>query len=223
MTSTFDVEQFLSTLAMSYKMTLVIPEEKTSVVIPRTCSSSCSSCSKKTSKAKLTITIQQQVVVKPGTIDATEFFTAIKKAGKRPNIVGVLLYTTEQCQRQDEREAIQAYVGWDKNLAHGTNLDKARTTAKSYLKAEETSSKEYSRSSKPTFNGYVAGMPNVQKRLLNNLIGRISKGLDDLLEHKTIATDNSVPDEIRSYHAKMVMLENERIQQLNNDIQNLGF
>jgi hypothetical protein len=227
MTSTFDVEQFLSTLVMSYKTSLVISEEKISIVIPGTAATIASlSYSKKTKKAELVIVTQQQVVVKPGTIDATEFFTAIKKAGRRPNVIGVLLYTTEQCQRQDEQEAIQAYIGYDNNLAHGTNLDNARTTANSNLKVKKVNlpqDKEYSRSSKPIFDGYVAGMPNKQKKLLNNLIGRVSKGLDDLLEYEIIVANDSISERTRSYNATMVELEKERVQQLNNDIRSLVF
>jgi hypothetical protein len=224
--STFDIDGFLSTIAMSYAITVPsATPEKTSVVIPSP---------KKAGKVKRTVksteasvrtaaSIVAEPVVKPGTIDAVGFFDAVKKAGRRPNPVGVFLYTTEQEQRQDERNAIQAYIGWNKNLPHGTNLDGARTAANCELKTGSFQRKEYCRSSKPTFDGYVAGMPNEQKKQLSNLTGRVSKSIQDLVEHESIMNNESLPQGTRDHHSAMAKLEEERIQQLNDDIHNFGF
>ena len=156
--STFDIDSFLSTLAMGYAITVPSSEEEKTcvVVIPST--------PKKTYTKKVkvvaaestssTTNVVVEPVVQPGTIDATEFFSLIKKAGRRPNVAGVLLYTTEQTQRQDERYAVEAYIGWDKKQVHGTNLDNARTAANRELKAGSLKGKEYCRSSKPSPDGY---------------------------------------------------------------------
>ena len=222
--STFDIDSFLSTLAMSYAITAPSSDEKTCVVIP----------TKKayTRKVKMTVVAEPIVaevspvvkpVVQPGTVDATEFFALLKKAGRRPNTVGVLLYTTEHTQRQDERYAIEAYIGWDHKLLHGTNLDNARTAANRELRVGSLTGKEYCRSSKPSLDGYVAGIPDGQKERLDNLMGRISRALDEVLEHESIANDEDLPQGTREHHSRMAKLENERILQLNGDIRNLGF
>jgi hypothetical protein len=228
-TTSFDVDMFLSTLTMSYAIEQQSLAEQEAVVIPgtpETIASLPKNKKEKTSKKESApiVAAAPIVVVQPGTIDAKGFFGAIKAAGKRPNAKGVPTFTNDIIQRQDEHDAVQAYIGWDNKLPHGTNLDKARTEANRSLRnvfRKEYS--EYSRSSKPTLTGYVAGMPNETKRRFENLQGRLSKALDDLMEHEAIVNDESLPAGTRQHHTAMVALEKERIQSINIDLRKMGF
>jgi hypothetical protein len=218
----FDIDMFLAGLSLSYNVdSSSFPKEDKSIIAPKKRGAR---ATKKTEKAEVLPSSAPKHAhsgPKPGSINAKEFFAAINKAGKRQDDCGTMVYVSDQVKREDERFTVQSYIGWDTQLSHGTNLDRAR------LRAQQETSKvvprQYSRTLRPTFQGYVAGMPNETRKRLADLSGRLNKALDDLLLYEAASQDEDLPEDTRSHHAAMAKLEQERIDTINYDLRKLGF
>ena len=215
-----DFEQVVSNLTSSYMLSDNL-QEKEPVIIPGTEETIASLPKVRELSNEEPKKVIPVVVIPVGSIDAKGFFDALKSAGKRPNAKGVPMFTNIATQRQDERDAVQAYIGWNSRLPHGTNLDKARTQANSELRSYV--GKEYSRSSKPTIAGYVAGMPNETRKRVENLQGRLNKAIDDFSQYEAISKDESQPRGTRQHNMGLAAVERDRIRSINNDLRQMGF
>lgn len=129
--------------------------------------------------------------VKKGSINGKQFIEAIKNAGKRmtdkinemTGEVNRISIFQHSLQREDVVNAIHAYIGYDSRQNFGEQEARARQSA--LREIHPVKAEEYKRCAiKPTIAGYVAGMPNAEKRLADNIQAKVALTIDELKNEK---------------------------------------
>ncbi len=112
-------------------------------------------------------------------VNASVFFDLLAKSGKRivtrkidGALVQVLLYRSDEDRVNDEKEAIRRYTGeYDLLDAHGSQLDRAKNRAKFERMKVNVGMWNHAHGH-PSVGGWVAGLPDEQKKNLDDLEGR---------------------------------------------------
>lgn len=152
---------------------------------------------------------------KPGTLDASGFWTALKNAGMRRHPETGKLLRHPTLILSDEKLAICAYVGYEWASPHGAQLEKARLRARFDLKPEKA--KEHRRGVAPTIAGFVAGMPNLVDGHIANLLGREQQSLDLALGYERAEAEAQSEHDKLILHGK-ALVERERLHVIRQDL-----
>lgn len=144
-------------------------------------------------------------VPEKGSLTAREFLRAMNRTNDRNDMI----------------RAIAGYVGYDPAKEFGEQEYWARNQAKkelSPIKEEKTppSGKRVSQ----TIRGYVAGMPNLREKKLNDLQGRLNLARSMAEEHRTLAKQ-ALSDSERGYQETLAKVEEERAIAIQREINSL--
>lgn len=212
MSNTNILDSIVSSLVSSYN----VPEKQVLVRVERaprkTRTVKAESAPKVTSHKIPLATIP---VAAKGTLDAAGFLLAIRNAGKivRSNEAGIPIHLTDAAkERQDQIQAIAAFVGYDFGGAHGTQLDVARQKARFALKPAGDSKVS------ATVRGFVSGMPNGTEKAVRDLQGRIRVATETMLDHEKTAGQFAEGTTEYVSHMAMATVESERIAHMRKDL-----
>lgn len=150
-----------------------------------------------------------------GSLDAEGFMMAIRNAGKvqRSNENGILMTITDPTkERQDQIQAIAAFVGYDFGGAHGTQLDSARQRARFTLQPARDSKV------RATVRGFVAGIPNGTEKAVRDLQARIRVATETMLDHEKEAVKFAEDTAEYATHMALATVESERIAHMRKDL-----
>lgn len=157
-----------------------------------------------------------------GMIDAPQFIAAMHDAGKVPKVLdnGTTLRVPSGDpikRRDDERSAIAAFIGYDPRLPHGVQVANATRRAQYQIKPSMGSDRKVC---DPTLSGFVAGMPNDVRRMVDDLQGREALAAEAMAGFDHSARNVTDPA-IRTLHEGLSMLESERIASIRADLAKL--
>lgn len=145
------------------------------------------------------------VMPEPGSLEAKGFLLMMRNA-----------------KTQGERiMAIQAYCGYDSREAYGNQEMVATMRAKRELKPIDTTGPTMveKRQAARSAAGYVAGMPDNQRRIVLDLLARERAAAEKRDEHVKIARRNkSLSWEERKLNIGLARLENERLASIRADL-----
>lgn len=167
------------------------------------------------------------LTVKPGTIDAVAFIAAMRDAGN----VGKTLESGKVLRvssgdpikrRDDERNAIQAFVGYS-NEVHGVQVANATRKAQFDLRPSLGRDK---RKADPTIRGYVAGAnsPEVElRKQIDDLAAREVKAAEAMADLTRQAEEcDAAGDESGALLARgLFAMEIERVEVIRRDLEAL--
>jgi hypothetical protein len=142
------------------------------------------------------------------TLDAKGFLQAMLNAGRRTSEHGVR-FTDQREVRNDQIQAIHAYIGYDPSANFGAQEVAARAKANRELSGKPIvlgPSREEQRAASRSAAGFVAGMPLPSQRLLANLQARETAAVDALIAAKS--------DEERTLHESVLKQVRQAIDQL---------
>lgn len=154
-------------------------------------------------------------VAAKGTLDAMGFMMALRNAGKvqRSNESGILMTITDpKKEKEDQIQAIAAFVGYDFGGAHGTQLDSARQRARFTLQPAKGSKVA------ATVRGFVAGMPNGTEKAVRDLQARIRVATETMLDHEKTASKFAEDTAEYATHMALATVESERIAHMRKDL-----
>lgn len=155
-----------------------------------------------------------------GTIDAATFLKSLPSCGKRPNDKGVLVFQGAVVQREDEMRLVASFVGWSREL-HGTQLENARRAAQIALKPVAALTKSH-RGASASLAGFVAGLPDNQQKLVQDLLAREQVAAKAIVTH-TATINSTLPSNPQHVLALgLLAVEEERINQIRKDLIALG-
>lgn len=151
-----------------------------------------------------------------GQIGPQEFLKSLALCGKRANDKGVMLFQGATVQRDDEMRLISSFIGWNPRELHGTQLENARREA--HLALKPVTGKAFKRGVSATMAGFIAGLPDNQQKLIQDLLAREQIAAKAMVDHEmTIA--NTLPSNPAHILAKgLLTLEQERIAQIRKDL-----
>ena len=137
-----------------------------------------------------------------GTLDAKGFILATRKAKSRDEVIA----------------AIAAFVGYDAKRDFGSQEMSAKLAAQRAMNPSPVVAAPFKRSIIPSTAGYVAGMPDHNRRTLNDLLGRerLAAETRDALVAK--AKDHSLPMAERKLSVGLARVEQCRLDQIREDI-----
>jgi hypothetical protein len=141
-----------------------------------------------------------------GSLDAKGFILASRKAKSRDEVI----------------HAIAAFVGYDSKRDFGSQEMSAKLLAQRELSGKPVVAAPFKRSIIPSTAGYVAGMPDHNRRALNDLLGRerLAAETRDGLVAK--AKDHSLPMAERKLAIGLARVEQCRLDQIRADIKRFG-
>lgn len=141
----------------------------------------------------------------PGTLDARGYTTAIRRAKDR---------FEAQC-------AVAAYIGYTMGQDHAAQVFAADQRAKLELRPMDPS-KIVTRAEKAqaaaSVRGYVAGMPNGERKVFQNLLGRERLAVDTRESLKLAASQPECTAAQREVLLAQALLEEERLVQIRKDL-----
>lgn len=121
------------------------------------------------------------------TLDAKSFLQAMLNAGRRINDKGGR-YTDPKEVRNDQIQAIHAFVGYDPTANFGGQEVAARAEASRRLSGKPIvlgPTKEEQRAASRSAIGFIAGLPKPEARILANLQAREQAAVDAIIAAKT--------------------------------------
>ena len=137
-----------------------------------------------------------------GSLDAKGFILATRKAKTRDEII----------------VAIAGFVGYDNRRDFGSQEMEAKLAAQRAMRPTPVTSVPYQRTTVPSAAGYVAGMPDHQRRTLNDLLGREQLAAEKMAEHQKLARDEKLPLAERALNDGLAQVEKARLQQIREDL-----
>lgn len=155
-------------------------------------------------------------IPKAGTLNAEQFWFALKNAGMRRHPETGKLIRHPTLIVPDEKLAIAGYIGYCFSDAHGKQLEAARFRARFDLKPEK-GGKEYRRGVAPTIAGFVAGCPSLVQKHIENLRGREDQALDLALGYEKAEAEATTEHEKLLLHGK-ALVERERLHVIRQDL-----
>lgn len=105
------------------------------------------------------------------------FLSALRVAGKRPNANGVNVSAGDIVRREDEKAAISSFVGYS-SAPHGVQLEQARQRAMAEVNRAKGVTPIATTRIPATVAGYVAGIPDAEKRRRGDLESRLRLAVD---------------------------------------------
>lgn len=154
-----------------------------------------------------------------GSLDAEGFILALRGAGKihKANDKGVMVAMHDPNKAVlDQKIAIAAYLGYDLNKAHGTQLDQARQKAQFTLRPSKGDSRVAH-----TVAGFVAGMPDSRAKQITDLQARIRVATETMLDLEKEA-EAATDETIRATKLTLATVESERIAHMRKDLARLS-
>jgi hypothetical protein len=142
------------------------------------------------------------------TLDAKGFLQAMLGAGRRLNDNGVR-WTDPREVRNDQIQAIHAFIGYDPYQSFGSQEVAARAKASRDLSSKPIvlgPSREEQRAASRSAAGFVAGLPIPSQRILANLKAREQAASDAMID--------ATSDEERAQHKGILEAIREAIAQL---------
>ena len=130
--------------------------------------------------------VQASVVSRPcvETLDAPSFVAAMRAAGMRAG------KRDENLVKSDEIKALQSFVGYAFGEPHGTQVDNAKRKALLAIKGTGPNVQKIP----PQKSGFVAGVPNEERKAQLNILGRLNASLQTCQDlRKLIANDPASP------------------------------
>lgn len=118
--------------------------------------------------------------------------------------------------RDEKIVAIAAYIGYEIGGDFATQEMKAHAKAKGEIRPVNASgpSREEIKTAQRSAKGYVAGMPDGTRKLVQDLMGRLQLALDTRNELVRGARDHSRPMSARKLSIGLARLESERLVQI---------
>ena len=156
---------------------------------------------------------------------AKTFLAAMLKAGKR-TVEGKLVFQEREA-RNDQIQAISAFVGYDNRVLFGTQETAARATAYRILNGRSKvlagPDRETQRRVDLSARGFVAGLPAPVQAKLANLQAQELVSAEALCQHEKDSLD-VVRGEYQCELSKgLVLVEQERLSAIREDIKRLTF
>lgn len=151
-----------------------------------------------------------------GQIGPEEFLKSLSNCGKRPNNKGVLVFQGAKEQRDDEMRLVASYCGWDSRQLHGWNLENARRTAKLAIKPVTGAS--YKRGMSATMAGYIAGLPDNQQKLVQDLLAREQLAAKAIVDHQNTIANTSPTNPAHILAKGLLGVEEERLAHIRKDL-----
>jgi hypothetical protein len=144
-----------------------------------------------------------------GSLDARSFIITLRKAN----------------DRNEQIKAIHAFVGYDMAGDFGTQEAAARTKAQRELSGRpiQGMTRSESRAAARSMTGFVAGLPDDNKRTLANLRAREVAAVEAMLQHEKDAANVERGEAERILSAGLAEVERERLTQIRADIAAMGF
>lgn len=151
---------------------------------------------------------------------AMAFIEALKASGKRPNANGVMVAQGADVQRADEKSAIDMFVGYKNGSPHGVQLDAARALAARTVRPIDTSgpSRQQRRHASNTVKGFVAGLPDMERKIVLDLLARERLAAEAFIEHVRAARNREQSMHERKLSIGLARLEQERIASIRADL-----
>lgn len=139
-----------------------------------------------------------------GTYDAPSFIVAMRKAKDRNEMI----------------QAIAGYVGYDLSANFGSQELSAKMAAQRAM-VPVVAGKD--RTARSTVAGYIAGLPDHNRKLIADLEGRERLAVDALADHvkQAISSENLGETEQATYHETMAQVERERLANIRKDLSRL--
>lgn len=155
-----------------------------------------------------------------GTIGASEFLKGLPSCGKRPNDKGVMVFQGPTVQRDDEMRLVASFVGWSRDL-HGTQLENARRAAQIALKPVTALTKSH-RGASASLAGFVAGLPDNQQKLVQDLLAREQVAAKAIVTHTGTINTTLPSNPAHVLAIGLLAVEEERLTQIRKDLSALG-
>lgn len=155
-----------------------------------------------------------------GTIDAVQFLKGLAPCGKRPNANGVMVYQNADIKRDDEMRLVSSYCGWNPRELHGVQLENA--TRKARLTLKPVTGKEYKRGVSATMAGYIAGLPDHQQKLIQDLLAREQLAAKAIADHELTISNTQPTAQAHILAQGLLQLEVERLDQIRKDLATNG-
>jgi hypothetical protein len=156
-------------------------------------------------KAEINLKAAGPVLPKAGTIDAKGFFKMMRSASSREN----------------QMTAVAAYIGYDFAKDLGSQVFNATQRAKSEICPIDPN-KVVSRAEKAqlsaTVKGYVSGLPDGTRKLVQDLAGRERLAVDTRKDLVTASQQSECTPEQRETLLAQALLEEERLVQIRADL-----
>lgn len=168
-----------------------------------------------------------------GSLGPHGFLLAMRDAGKRDfqqhnEVTGTtrtIVKVDVTKVRGDQIQAISAYIGWDPILDFGTQETMARLQAN-----RETSnfkdngpSLDQRKSAARSLHGFVAGMPDMLQRKVEDLQGRERATVEAILSHdKDAMHTNGRSKQERQLSLGLADLERARLNEIRAELQRIG-
>jgi hypothetical protein len=137
-----------------------------------------------------------------GSLDAKSFIVACRKAQSRDEVI---------C-------AIAGYVGYDRRADFGSQEMLAKLQANRELRGTPAPSAPFKRSIIPSTAGFVAGVPDHNKRMLNDLKGRERLAAETRDNHVRDARNRERTWGERKLSIGLARVEQCRLEQIREDI-----
>lgn len=151
-----------------------------------------------------------------GTYDAVSFTLAMRNAGKRVTSNGKPIYDASLV-REDQIKAIAGYIGYTLSDNFGTQELRAKMAAQRTMVPVKAG---VERSSLPSVQGFVSGLPDHNQRLIQDLQGRERLAVDAMVDHDRQALVAKTTEE-KNFHSTMAQVERERLESIRKDLSHL--
>lgn len=149
-----------------------------------------------------------------GSLDAKGFILATRKAKSRDEVIQAI-----HAFAYEVRGGVKILTGYDSKRDFGSQEMSAKLLAQREMSGKPIVSAPYQRSVIPSTAGYVAGMPDHNRRALNDLLGRerLAAETRDALVGK--ARDHSLPMAERKLSIGLARVEQCRLEEIRKDIE----
>jgi hypothetical protein len=186
---------------------------------------------KESKPAKVAKPKVQKSPVTPKVVVSAEQTTTPSPNGARSSVVmpeagslearGFLLMMRNAKSQNEKIMAIAAYIGYDARGVFGDQEMIANMRAKRELSPIDTTgpSREQVRQASRSAQGFVAGMPDNQRKIVLDLLARERAAAEKRDEHVKVArTDKSLSWSERKLNIGLARLENERLASIRADL-----
>jgi hypothetical protein len=163
---------------------------------------------------------------------AKTFLSAMRNAGKRMVAEGEgeaalfpKLVFQERNVRNDQIQAISAFIGYDNREMFGTQETAARMLAMRILNPKHMMGpdRETQKTADHSAKGFIAGLPSPVKSLVNDREARIVIAVETMTLHMRDADDTSRSESDRELSAALALVEQERVSAIRAEIASMTF
>lgn len=129
------------------------------------------------------VTMPGLLLPEVGTHDAPSFLAAVRNAGRRLSPTGKPIFDKSE-ERNDIIKACAGFIGWDPKESYAGNLLRCTGEARKAtapIAQRQAPLPEYSRGTKPSLDGFIAGLPDQQQHHIANLLAQEVKATEAML------------------------------------------